>query len=176
MRLTPCLFVLSRPTVYDVHHLTCMFSSQSFVKAQIDSQLRASNTMPNAATQTEPEMRVAVLRLKLWCECELNNPGRAVTPADIKAAPGKLRGQAMISMMRSLSEEQKINYNKCNNERARHIWVAEYMLDRNRLSESNYELRAAARHSRQTQRCGCRSDARGSRSSWWWQAPTSSKI
>ena len=42
MRLTPCLFVLSRPTVYDMHHLTCMFSSQSFVKAQMDRLAVAS--------------------------------------------------------------------------------------------------------------------------------------
>ena len=103
----------------------CMFSSQSFVQAQIDSQLPASNTMGKKIPPTE--MPRKMLELKLLCQGD--NPGRAVTPADIKAAPGKLRGQAMISMMRSLSEEQKINYNKCNNERARHIWVAEYMLD-----------------------------------------------
>ena len=102
-----------------------MFSSQSFVQAQIDSQLPASNTMGKKIPPTE--MPRKMLELKLLCQGD--NPGRAVTPADIKAAPGKLRGQAMISMMRSMSEEPKINYNKCNNERARHIGVAEYMLD-----------------------------------------------
>ena len=102
-----------------------MFSSQSFVKAQIDSQLPASNTMGKKIPPTG--MPLKMFELKLLCQDD--NPGRAVTPADIKAAPGKLRGQAIRSMMRSLSEEQKINYKKCNNERARHIWIAEYMLD-----------------------------------------------
>ena len=104
-----------------------MFSSQSFVKAQIDSQLPASNTMPNAATQTEPEMPMPVLRLKLWFEW--NNPGRAVTLADIKAAPVKLRNSAMKAMVYSLSLEQKYKYKKCQSDCERHMWVEEYMLD-----------------------------------------------
>ena len=60
---------------------------------------------------------------------ELTSPGRAVTPADIKAAPGKLRNQAQNAMVHSLSEEQKINYRKCQSDSERHIWVAEYMND-----------------------------------------------
>ena len=126
MRLTPCLFVLSRPTVYDMHHLTCMFSSQSFVKAQIDSQLPASNTM--VGYKIPPTgMPLKMVELKLLCQG--GNPGRAVTIADIKAAPFKLRNNAMKAMVRSLSLEQKYKYKKCQSDYERHMWVEEYMLD-----------------------------------------------
>ena len=83
--------------------------------------------MPNAATQTEPEMPMPVLRLKLWCEW--NNPGQAVTIADIKAAPVKLRNNAMKAMVYSLSLEQKYKYKKCQSDCERHMWVEEYMFD-----------------------------------------------
>ena len=122
-----------------------MFSSQSFVKAQIDSQLPASNTMPPKRPPTE--MPPKMLELKLLCQG--GNPGRAVTPEDIKMAPAELRYPAMAAMRSSLSKEQQKNYYRSQNERARHIWVAEYMLDHARvkcygIQGSNYLLEEIA--------------------------------
>ena len=68
-----------------------------------------------------------MLELKLLCQG--GNPGRAVTLADIKAAPGNLRNAAQNAMVYSLSEQQRINYKTCQSDGARHIWVAEYMRD-----------------------------------------------
>ena len=102
-----------------------MFSSQSFVKAQIDSQLPASNTMGKKMPPTG--MPLKMLELKLCCQD--GNPGRAVTLDAIKAAPTKLRNEAMNAMVKSLSLEQKYNYKKCLSDCERRTWVVEYMLD-----------------------------------------------
>ena len=52
-----------------------------------------------------------------------------MTLADIKAAPVKLRNNAMKAMVYSLSLEQKYKYKKCQSDCERHMWVEEYMLD-----------------------------------------------
>ena len=52
-----------------------------------------------------------------------------MTIADIKAAPVKLRNNAMKAMVRSLPLEQKYKYKKCQSDCERHMWVEEHMLD-----------------------------------------------
>ena len=102
-----------------------MFSSQSFVKAQIDSQLPASNTMGKKMPPTGLPLKMRELKLL----CQGGNPGRAVTLEDIKGAPAKLRNKAMNAMVHSLSLEQKYKYKKCLSDCERRTWVVEYMLD-----------------------------------------------
>ena len=79
------------------------------------------------AKRPPTEMPPKMLELKLLCQG--GNPGRAVTPEDIKAAPAKLRNTAMNAMVRSLSLDQKYNYKKCQTDRERRTWVVEYMRD-----------------------------------------------
>ena len=82
---------------------------------------------------------------------EVTNKGRAVTHADIKAAPGMLRNRAQNAMVYSLSEEQRINYKQCPSDSARHIWVLEYMRDPAKVrccgvEDSKFRNSALTRH------------------------------
>jgi hypothetical protein len=58
------------------------------------------------------------------------NPGRDVTAEDIATVPNKaLRNRAMNAMVRTLTPEQKYCYDHCKDDKDRHQWVAEYILD-----------------------------------------------
>ena len=58
------------------------------------------------------------------------NPGRDVTAEDVATAPDKaLRNRAMTAMVRTLSPVQQCHYSHCKDDKERHQWVAEYMLD-----------------------------------------------
>ena len=85
---------------------------------------RSANVKEKKKTQWMPKKMVELKNF-----IEVTNKGRAVTAADIKAAPGRLRNEAQNAMVYSLSEEQRINYKTCQSDGARHIWVAEYMRD-----------------------------------------------
>ena len=58
------------------------------------------------------------------------NGDRDVTAQDITDCADKtLRNRATTAMVRTLSVDQKISYSRCKNDKERHQWVAEYMLD-----------------------------------------------
>ena len=58
------------------------------------------------------------------------NGDRVVNAEDITNCPDKgLRNRATTAMVRTLSVEQKVSYSRCQSDRERHQWVAEYLLD-----------------------------------------------
>ena len=58
------------------------------------------------------------------------NGDRVVNAEDITSCPDKgLRNRATTAMVRTLSVEQKVSYSRCQSDRERHQWVAEYLLD-----------------------------------------------
>ena len=120
-----------------------MFSSQSFLKAQIDSQLPASNTMGKKMPPTGLPLKMRELKLL----CQDGNPGRAVTPEDIKGAPAKLRNKAMNAMVESLSLEQKYKYKRCRSDCERRTWVVEYMLEPAKVRSEGIEWSMKERRS-----------------------------
>ena len=58
------------------------------------------------------------------------NGDRVVNASDITNCPDKgLRNRATTAMVRTLSVDQKVSYSRCQNDKERHQWVAEYFLD-----------------------------------------------
>ena len=58
------------------------------------------------------------------------NGDRDVKAHDITNCPDKtLRNRATTAMVRTLSTEQRVSYSKCPSDKERHQWVAEYILD-----------------------------------------------
>jgi len=58
------------------------------------------------------------------------NGDRVVSAEDItNCADKRLRNRATTAMVRTLSVEQKVSYSRCQSDKERHQWVAEYLLD-----------------------------------------------
>ena len=95
--------------------------------------MHPSITMPGGKSKGQQNIQADVLPKKMQELAEALktlNPGRDVTAEDIAKVPDKsLRNRAMSAMVRTLSPEQKTCYSQCKDDKDRHQWVAEYILD-----------------------------------------------
>lgn len=121
---TPMKAMKARKQMKPTEHTKTHANIEEARRRRMLIKAKKANVEEKNTTQWMPKKMV---ELKNFIEAI--NKGRAVTLADIKAAPGNLRNAAQNAMVYSLSEQQRINYKTCQSDGARHIWVAEYMRD-----------------------------------------------
>jgi hypothetical protein len=116
--------------VYDVEDIV-MFAPSVGLKQPVDNFLALFTIMGRPAGQQKiKENQMPKKMIELQEALKALNGDRDVRAEDItKMSDKTLRNRAQNAMVRTLPPDQKISYSKCASDKERHQWVAEYILD-----------------------------------------------